>query len=101
MPRLFRRSYVRTLAFKPEADREQRGGDDSNQSGFFDHIVIRKNKEKYTINASLRGVRLREKRIQHEDFLAYSFGLVSKEELADKYFQEEIKHSKDESKSIL
>jgi serine/threonine-protein kinase HipA len=98
---VIQKKLCQNIGIKPEADREQRGGDDSNQSGFFDHIVIRKNKEKYTINASLRGVRLREKRIQHEDFLAYSFGLVSKEELADKYFQEEIKHSKDESKSIM
>lgn len=53
------------------------------QSSIFDHVVIRKNKDKYSIYAKLKGARLLKKKILHEDYMAYSFGLVSKEKLAE------------------
>ena len=87
---VIQKKLCQNLCVKYGVDQEQSVGGDSGQSSIFDHIVIRKNKEKYTINASLNGTRLREKRILHEDYMAYSFGLVSKEKLAEKYFQDEI-----------
>ena len=87
---VIQKKLCQNLCVKYGVDQEQSVGGDSGQSSIFDHIVIRKNKEKYTINASLNGTRLREKRILHEDYMAYSFGLVSKEKLAEKYFHDEI-----------
>ena len=87
-----RQTKNRNLCVKYETDEEQSAGENPGQSSIFDHIVIRKNKEKYTIKAILKGARLHEKNILHEDYMAYaySFGLVSKEKLAEKYFQDEI-----------
>ena len=87
---VIQKKLCQNLCVKYGPDEEQSVGGDSGQSSIFDHIVIRKNKEKYTINASLNGTRLREKKILHEDYMAYSFGIVSKEKLAEKYFQDEI-----------
>ena len=98
---VIQKKLCQNLGIKSETGREQMAGGDPGQLSIFDHIVIRKNKEKYTINASLKGARLREKKILHEDYMAYSFGIVSKEKLAEKYFQEEIKQSKDKIKEYL
>ena len=98
---VIQKKLCQNLCVKYGPDEEQSVGGDSGQSSIFDHIVIRKNKEKYTINVILKGARLREKKILHEDYMAYSFGIVSKEKLAEKYFQEEIKQSKDKIKEYL
>ena len=89
---VIQKKLCQNLCVKYETDEEQSAGENPGQSSIFDHIVIRKNKEKYTIKAILKGARLHEKNILHEDYMAYSFGLVSKEKLAEKYFQDEIKN---------
>lgn len=67
----------------------------------FNHIAVRKKKEKYTIMATLNGTRLREKKILQEDYMSFSLGIVSKEKLALKYFREEINLTKSKSKDFL
>ena len=90
---VIQKKLCQNLGIKSEIEGGQMDVGNPEQSSIFDHIAIRKNKEKYTINANLNGARLREKKILQEDYMAYSFGLVSKEKLAEKYFQEEVKQS--------
>ena len=90
---VIQKKLCQNLDIKSEIEGGQMDVGNPEQSSIFDHIAIRKNKEKYTINANLNGARLREKKILQEDYMAYSFGLVSKEKLAEKYFQEEVKQS--------
>ena len=90
---VIQKKLCQNLDVKSEKVGEQRADDGSEQSGIFDSVVIRKNKEKYTIHVSKNGVRLREKRLSQEEYMAYSFGLVSKEKLAQKYFHDEINNT--------
>ncbi len=98
---VIQKKLCQNLGVVSEIEKGQNIAVESDSPSIFDYITIRKNKEKYTINASLFGIKFHEKKILHEDYMAYSFGLISKEKLTEKYFQEELKLSRARMKEYL
>ncbi len=98
---VIQKKLSQNLGIVSESAKGQHIADVPDSPSIFSHIAVRKNKEKYSINASLPGIKIYEKKILQEDYMAYSFGLISKEKLAEKYFQEEIKQSRDKIKEYL
>ena len=92
---VIQKALARNIGINYETKMVPRNDGNNEEENIFDSISILGNKGKYVISARYHGKDLPKERIIQEDYLAYSYKLATKQQLANKYLGERAKRIND------